>query len=220
MTYKIARSRAGAGFELAVAHHAEHMRDWRKQESLVARDIANKVSIEDAHAPFPRPRSREEIEAAVNENDEPDFEIVEDGPTPDQILQAKKYELLQKIAVAEQDAIAAASLPLGKRRAANLLESDILAADASRTAEIKPPGLTKKVLAAVGLVDMPAPEDVAAAVRTARPDEHNDHIDAQEDRRRRVDGIIRQASAMMSDVEDLTLDTIEKWQMPTFEDSK
>lgn len=95
------------------------------------------------YEPYPEPIAHPDIVAAVATTTGadgsitcmPDFEIVNDDPTPEQILAAKKAFLLQAVQQAEQDALKAVQLPLGKQRAADIRETDIRAKDNQAAAD-------------------------------------------------------------------------------------
>jgi hypothetical protein len=90
------------------------------------------------HDPYPKPVAHADIVASVATtiaNDgtttfAADFEVVNDDPTPADILASKKSSLLLQVTQAQDAAQAAALLPIGKRRAADIRENDIRANDA------------------------------------------------------------------------------------------
>ena len=198
MTVKIKLSAVrGTNFELEVAHFAQAMRDWRVHMNLVAADEKNGVSGIDRHHPYPRPIASEIVDSAIDEDGNPDYEIVDDGPKPEEILAAKKNELFRMVTIAEH-AAAAAVAPVGKRRLQNIQEANI------RSRMSSDEGLLKKV---------------AGALRgTARKisDEDAAHLQDQVDRRERLAEIELIAAQAHADIEDLTSDTIDGWQIPTF----
>src|ERR1700749_1812704 len=65
------------------------------------------------------------VRPALNDQFEPDYEIVNDDPSAEQVLRSKKNDLLGKIIALEQEAIEAAQLPLGRRRLASHKEQQI-----------------------------------------------------------------------------------------------
>ena len=85
----------------------------------VNEDAANDVPIERRHVAYPRPRAHPLVERAVDEKDEVNFEIVDDGPTAAEKLAAHKDALWNEVSIAENKAIDAV-VPLGKRRFFNL----------------------------------------------------------------------------------------------------
>lgn len=199
MTMKILKS-AIAGipdFPGAAAAHAVEMKHWRAHMQRVKDDEANGVTGIDKHMPHPRPNAHPIVESAVDENDELDFEIVDDGPTPEQILAAKKAVLLRAVGEAEQLA-KQEIVPPGKARLLDLREFDIMAGQPRV-------GMLKKVAVAVGL----------ASMETFSPEDQK-HLDEQADRRQRMAAVDRQAAQAMHDIENLTLETIDAWKMPTF----
>lgn len=183
----------------------------------VAEDEAKDVPAIDRHMPFPRPLDHELVEAAVNENDEMDFKIVDDGPTPDQVLREKKSQLLLAIARAENEALEAI-VPAGKRRLLNMRHNEIRAADAERATKIVDGrGKMAKAASAVGLISAP---DLEAEVAKVRPAEETEQLDRYAEREKKFAGIHRAAAQAAHDVEELTIDNVDDWKAPDFKESK
>lgn len=216
MTHKIMKS-AIAGvpdFAVQAASHAKEMRDWRAHMGRVASDEKAGVPREDAHHPFPAPRAHPLVEAAVNEDDEADFEIVDDGPTPDQILTSKKNTLLQAVSSAENDA-SGKVFPFAKRRLYNMKETAITTAEAAKLATIlNSTSVLASLLSKIGL--RKSTDDAVAKISKDRSPEDSTHLADQADRRSRIAAIEAAAAQMHSDIEDLTLDNIDAWKMPPF----
>lgn len=213
MTYKILKSQAFHGFEPAVAAHAFEMRNWREHMARVAEDERLDVRGIAKHVAYPQPSAHPLVAAAVNESGVVDFEIVDDGPTPEQVLAAKKADLLGSVSRAEVDAIAAV-VPAGKQRLFNLRESDIRQADMRLAASLTPKSsIVASVASAVGITK---PVDVAAEIEKQRPAADTQHLADHVERRRKIDIIQRFAAQAQFDIEDLTLDNIDAWKMPDF----
>ncbi|WP_156898433.1 hypothetical protein [Bradyrhizobium erythrophlei] len=158
-------------------------------------------------APYPRPTAHPYVEASVTEADGKfvaDFEIINDDPTDAQVLRDKKNQLLDKIAYAERMAIDAVLPPLGKRRLFNLQEADINAADAAmaQTIHEQTPESSRATL------------NVMAEVEKRRDPLSTKHLQEQAACRAKANQIMRNAAQAMSEVEDLTLDNIDHYQMP------
>lgn len=211
MTVKILRSRIAPDFEVVVAHHAAELRAWKEHMARVAADDKKNVTGIERHVAYPRPAADQLVEHAINENDVPDYQILEDGPTPAETLRLKKIELLHAVSVAESSAIEMVA-PFSKLRGYNFRESDILGADAARLEQMKP-GLLKKVAATVGLYSVP---DVSAELEKVRPTSDTQHLKDQVSRRQNIEALRRAGAKMHSDIEDLTLDNIDAWKMPDF----
>jgi hypothetical protein len=165
------------------------------------------------HDPYPRPIGHPDIVASVAETVvdgkttfAPDFEIEDDDPTSERILSEKKTNLLQQALMAEETAKAAVLLPVGKRRAANLLESDIRAAD---------PALAVELLKPIAVEDR-STFDLEGALRTHRDPSHTKHLDDQDARRKKVDAIMRTSAKTMNDIEDLTAENVDQFVIPAF----
>jgi hypothetical protein len=171
-----------------------------------------------------------------------DFEVVNDDPTPADILAAKKSSLLQQVMQAQDAAQTAALLPVGKRRAADIREGDIRANDAKVTSDfLKKQSDDRNAAfaayraayaewtAACAALDpkaelpakpappsaaTPTPEDIAAQVAASRSPADAQLLQDQEARRTKIDSIARAAALAMSDIEDLTLDNVDAYQIP------
>lgn len=121
MTHKVhlsAINRDGSGFVAAVHRHVAELQAWARQEKLAREKKAD---------PYPAPTARPDVDQAVRRGDDgtfvADFEIVDDGPTPEQTLRARKNALINEVARLEQGALDAA-WPPGSRRHHALLEQD------------------------------------------------------------------------------------------------
>lgn len=237
MTYRISKTaldRCRLGdFAARSAAHAVAMKEWRAHMGRVADDEKNGVTGIEKHMPHPRPLEHELVEAAVNENDEMDYELVDDGPTPEQILRAQKDNLLGMVSVAEREAIVAVVAP-GRQRLFNLRENDIRASDAVRLQEIAArksqrwnewsDGQGKKsALKKIGEVlrivqPEPFPDDIDVHVETAKTRDPEDamHLEEQNTRREKMEAIARAAAQVQHDIEDLTAETIGDWKVPDF----
>lgn len=214
MTHRIPRSALSPGFEAAVAAHALEMRNWRAQEAAVAADRVAGVDPAIRHVSYLRPSAHPMVAASVNEKDAADYMIVEDGPTPAQILHAKKNELLGAVARAETDAIAAV-IPAGKRRLMNLRENDIRSADSVFAASLTPRNVVTKAAEAVGIVK---PIDIGALIDANRPAADTAFLADQAKRTAAIDAIQRAGAQMQADIEDLTSDNVDAWTMSKFPD--
>lgn len=203
MTIKILKSAISniPDFTAAAATHAVGMKEWRAHSERVKEDEKNGVVGISKHWPLRRPHAHPVVEAAVNEHSEVDFEIVDDGPTPEQILRAKKNELIGLIHVLEMEAVAAV-IPHGKKRLMNLKINEINKRHADRLSEHT--GFIDSISKAVGL--RKAPE---------MPAKDKKHIDEHDERYRKIEAIEARAAQATHDVEDLTLKTIDKWQPPS-----
>jgi hypothetical protein len=200
------------GFSVAAAAHASEMKSWRAHTARVAEDKKNDVPIERRHVAYPRPRAHPLVESAVDENDEVNFEIVDDGPTAEEKLASRKAELFYAVTVAENKAIDAV-IPLAKRRLFNLREAAILEADRAKSASLwaSNGGLVKKITGAA----MTAAQ-IAARVESERPADDTTFLRAQRERMDRVAAIQLIAAQAHHDIEDLTAETIGSWKLPTF----
>lgn len=210
MTYRVAKSQMFDGFEARVAAHAFEMKHWRGHMAQVAEDQKNDVEPMKRHVAHPRPASHPLVEACVNENDLADYEIVDDGPSAEQILDDQKEHLIGQISIAERDAIVAV-VPAGKQRLFDIRELDIRQADSKIISELQKPGFVAAALAAVGIAKM---IDFSIELPKRRPAEDTRFLGEQTARRERIVAIQRKAAQAHHDIEDLTADTIGAWVMP------
>jgi hypothetical protein len=192
--------------------HAVEMKTWRAHMARVKEDAANDVPIERRHVAYPRPRAHSWVERAVDEKDEINFEIVDDGPTAEEKLAVRKAELLSEVSIAENKAIDAV-IPLAKRRFFNLRESAIQEADQAKMTALAASGsgLLKKITGNALTADQ-----IATKIEAERPAEDTALLQAQKERRARIEAIQLAAAKAHHDIEDLTAETVGSWKLPTF----
>jgi hypothetical protein len=239
--------------------HARH----KGQAALYLKDNAAwKAERLARHDPYPKPIGHSDIIASVATKVAEDganafvadFEVMNDDPTPEDILTAKKSSLLEQVLGAEDAAKAAVLLPVGKRRAADVRENDIRVSDAEiASAFLKKRSEDQKAaiaavnathaaavtkwtaeVAATRAIDPkadlpsppsppapPAPEDVGSLVaehiESSRSPEDTKHLREQESRRGKINDIMHAAAQAMSDIEDLTVDNVDAYQIPNFD---
>jgi hypothetical protein len=199
-------------FAAAAASHAFEMKSWRAHMASVNEDVANEVPIERRHVAYPRPRAHPLVERAVDENDEVNFEVVDDGPTAEERLVAGKAALSSEVSIAENKAIDAI-VPAGKRRFLSLRESAIRQADQAKTIALHASnaGLFKKLTGGAM-----TPDQIAARIEAERSAEDTALLEAQKDRHARIEAVQIVAARARHDIEDLTAETIGGWKLPTF----
>jgi hypothetical protein len=228
------------------------------------------------HDPIKRPQPNGHIESCVRKDGElfvADYEIINDDPTPDQVLQAKKAALIQAVTNMELQQIESIAPPVGKRRMINFRLGDIAADDENRMRAISKQiadindGLNKLAQTIGALMtkhnkfvidqrvlkeqpDAPvvlepftdqdqidldeakrkieeghakvrelsehiaSPDDFHAA---NRPAEDHAFLLEQKQRKERAEAVMRKAAQAHSDIEDLTIDTVDAFEIPTFE---
>ena len=237
MTYKVLKSAITsaqiADFGAEVKEHIEQLEAWethhalvRTQPPLAARPVWGDFAGHDdpAHAfmvenekwenaklthrdTYPRPLTHPLIDAAVRQDGDQfiaDHEIVDDDPTGEQVLREKKFALLQKVYIDEEAAKEQVQPPLGKRRLFNLMENDIRNADTLLTAKIidETPEAERMSL------------DIVKELTKRRDPKDTKHLEDQGACRANVDAITRSGAQIMHDIEDLTLDDIDSYQIP------
>jgi len=215
MTAKIKKSvlESNAAFDLLVAEHAGALRHWRDHHAALQKqqaDIAagKVIAPVDRFQPFNRPRASDQIEAAINENFEVDYEVIDDSAD---MLESRKRELIARILKLEGEALASI-IPPGKQRFMILRETKIQESDAARGAALaqgSKPGFFKRMFGE-GEVD------IQTAIVESRPAEDAKFLGEMQEARRRAREIEFMAAEAMSDVEDLTTETIGQWKEPDF----
>jgi len=186
-------------FEVRVANHASMTRQWKEHQSKVEADERNGVTGPAKHVAFKAPRALPIVESAVDADGNANYRIIDDGPTAAEKLEAKKQELEHRLRLTEETAIEA----IAPRRQSHVLairENDIANAHAARCELVQSKGFMKFLTG-----EQPQmPADDAA------------FLDAQEARRQRVDAIRRVFAQALADIDALTVQTIDAWQLPTF----
>jgi hypothetical protein len=169
--------------------------------------------------PYPLPNAFPDVELSMVWDDKQkkfvgDFEIVDDDPTPDEILRGQKDALLIAITKAEHEAKSKVQLPLGKQRLANLREGAIRAADKERLSARKGPSLPMPIPTPMPVMSAGSAQEYID--RTRHPDDTK-HLADQQSRREKVAAIELAAAQAMSAVEDLTADNIGSFEIPSFD---
>ena len=218
MTAKIPKSQVTPQLELDIANFAQAMRDWRSHMARVEEDKKNGVEGIEKHEPYQRPIASDLVDAAVDEDGKPDYVIVDDGPTAEQILNSKKAALFGEVLRAEA-AAAELVVPTAKRRLFNLQESAIYAADEKIAADLKKKkkGRIAKVWDAALGKDVDAIAVEAADLRAQRPAKDNAHLDAQAERREKINKLAMISAQAIADIQDLTADNVDDWKLPNFD---
>lgn len=202
-------------FPAQAAKHAVEMKEWRAHMARVKADEANPdIAAIDRHWPVRQPDPHPVIAAAVNEKDEMDYELVDDGPTPDQVLRAKKNKLIDLVGAAEHAAVDAI-LPRGRVRLYGMREDKIRKRDNALMVDLAGPAtVAKTIKSVVGLG--PKMKDLEAEAARQRPADDTLHLEQQQQRREAIEKIRERGAIAHSAIEDLTLETIDDYQLPDF----
>lgn len=216
MTAQIPKSKIWPEFELDVAVFAQAMRDWRGHMGRVGDDERNGVRGAEKHVAYPRPIAHVLVDEAVDENGNPDYEIVDDGPTAEQIVAFKKGQLFNAVIEAER-AASEIIVPFAKRRLFNLREASIRNEDGRRALDLskKKGRLSKMWDAALGK-EVEVSGVNPADIRELRSDDENEFLDAQDERRARLAALELESAQALADIQDLTADDIDSWKIPDF----
>jgi len=207
--HEVLKSRAAPNFDAAVKTYANELADWRTHMARVEQDKKNNVPKDKAYAPFPAPTADPEVMASIDAGGAINYKIINDDPSDDHVLAAKKAVLLQRVAQAA-DAVIAAISPAAKRPLANIRENEILQADATRMKVIM--DSQKGILPAIG-IGSKTPAEMQAEVAKARPVTDTNFLQDQAEQRQKTDAISRAAAQAMSDIEDLTLQNVDAYVM-------
>jgi hypothetical protein len=237
MTAKVLKSQIRTlggedNFAEAVGKHVSDMNDWRLHMVSVGREPTKYVG-------YPPPQASPLINSAVKEVDdgngmqhwEPDYEIVNDDPPPELMLQRKKNDLFN--VVSQMEAVAAAAvLPAGKRRLFNIRHSDIVSADTIRKKFILTDNerLRLKALNEIPEAKRADPveyanvsqkfdiseDDLKDRVEKQRPVDDTAFLQEHEDRMKQYDEIARFGAALHAEIEDLTVENIDTWKPRAF----
>jgi hypothetical protein len=213
MTYKISLEALGQigpdGFAAMVASHIAALQEYDAHMVLVRRDaeLAD-LPDEEHHTAFPPPHAPVEVESAIKRTPKPDgtttfepnYEIVPPS------IEQRKERLFAQVSAAEQDAIRTV-VPAGKIRAFQFREQDIRKADQARImAEYA-------ARAAAGDKTQVDSDKFQNEHRPAADTRFMEEQAAREDQRNEIQ---RWAANLHSDIEDLTADTIDAWEMKPF----
>ena len=193
-----------------------HIKDSDKRGQAFWEDTASwdRQKLE-RHEPYPPPAAHPDVMASVSSSVDaagnitfiPDFVIINDDPSPDEIMALKKRALIDAIIQAEMIARAKIELPIGKQRAASIREIDLRNADLD---------LQKKIIIGKNADDI-LKINMELELRKLRNPVDQKFLDDQQDRSSKIDAIVRAGAKAMSDVEDLTIDNVDTFVVPSFD---
>jgi hypothetical protein len=199
MTYQISIEALGnltpEGFAAAVQQRIETLREYDEHDAVVRAHAADAdMPAAERWVTLAVPQAPAEVDAAIRrtprEDDTTeftaDYEIV--GPP----FETKKSRLFQRVSEAEGVAINGV-VPPGKVRAFQFREIDIRKADQVRR-----------------------DSEVASVTKSSRPAADQHFLDEQASREDCRNEIMRHAAQLHSDIEDLTPETIDAWEMTPF----
>lgn len=198
-------------FDIEVAAFAKEQRDWLEREVKVKEEEGKDIAPIDRHHRYPAPSAHPLIVSAVNlETGLPDYEFLDDLPTPTELLDQKKKKLVDDLAQAELAAIAAVMSP-AKRRLADMKLSDISRADSDRHKKVhlKYVGLLQKLK--LKDIDHKAMADEVAGMRS---DDDNKFLADMTEKRNVIEAINRKVIEAHAAIEDLTAETVDAYQLP------
>lgn len=124
-------------FDVTVAAYANDARTWRAHMERVEADIKNPPRSPGLqHMAYPRPVAHPLVMAAINEAGDADYKVVDDDPTPEQVLRRKKDDLISEISRTETEALSYLVAP-GRARFYNMRAADIIADDQRRASKLR-----------------------------------------------------------------------------------
>lgn len=176
-------------FGRLVSAFATEMNTWRDHMRMVMGTEYLEPGHAERHEPYPAPSAPPVIVSAVTDAGDKfvsDYEIVDDGPTPEEVLRNKKNALVVKVSEMELAAVNEI-IPIGKRRLHAMNLEDAM----SRKS---------KAEASDGTVD---PEDQKI-------------VDYGLSVSTRMKATERHAAELHSKIEDLTEADVDSWQPPEF----
>lgn len=212
---KVLKSRIGPSYQVDVSTYAAELAEWKAHMAKVAADKAAGVPKEKANAPYPQPSAPPLVAGAVDETGKPNFQIVDDSPSPDDVLSAKKTALITAVRIAENAAIRRL-IPEGKVRTYGARQNSIIAADADREAAAlaaQPVSTLAKMGEVVGIDAKKDHARAHADAMAARPAPDVKFMQDQESRSTKMKAIEAAVIQMESDIEDLTAANVDKWKM-------
>lgn len=186
----------GTNFEVEVARFVALKKEWCEHQAKVEADERNGVTGIAKHVACKPPVAHPLIESAIDADGNASYEIVDDGPSPEQKLEFRKSELEQQLQAAETAAIEAI-IPRRQIPLLNLREKDIHAAHQDR---LQDRGVIKNIMSS-------APE---------MPADDKAFVEQQQAQRDKVLAIRRMAAQALADIDDLTADTVDAWKLPDF----
>ena len=210
---KVLKSQIGPSYQADVATYAAELAEWKAHMAKVAADKAAGVPKEKANAPYPEPTAPPLVAGAVDETGKPNFKIVDDGPSPDQVLATKKQALITRVRLAESDAVRRL-VPEGKVRAYGARHNGVMAADADREAAAlaaQPVSTLAKVGEVIGIDPKKDRVKAHADAIAGRPPADAKFIQDEEARVARMAAIQSAAIQMESDIEDLTSANVDAY---------
>lgn len=205
LTVKKSQLNPEVDFSALVAAHIVELQQYDTHMDMVSRQLAD---------PYPPPTAHPLIVAAIRVNEtgspkySPDFTIEDDLPTEAEVLAAQlkaKQDRLFHVVAQMENAAADAVSPRGKRRLQSILENDV------RSAEIEKLGRLRKS-AKPGTSD----DDLRATVEKSRSRPDAELLQRQDATRARLTAIDRHGAELHSQIEDLTLETIDAWKPEPF----
>ena len=211
---KIMKSQVGPSFVADVSSYVADLADWKTHMAKVEADKAAGVPKERAHAPFPAPLASPAVAAAIDENGHPNYQIIDDDPTPEQVLSEKKKNLFYAVRRAEEEAKSRV-IPPGKIRILGMHQNAIMESDQKRAAVL----LSAQPVGMLSGIGIGAKKDIAKAqadARSSRSPEDAQFMQEQAARQAKIESIESVAIQMESDIEDLTTGNIDSWKMTPF----
>lgn len=199
MPFEIKKSAIPEGFDFdaAVRAYMQQLVEWTEHDKLVKEGKAQA---------YPPPVAHHFISSAVCRNADGsfaiDYVITDDGPTAEQILRQKKNELLAAIGRLEQETIALV-IPVGKRMLRQINYNDAMNAAQNRSQD-----------AIAALTEDERAEYNPKPIEDFLTEAERKIVDDYRSVDKVVSGIQRASAFLQSEVEDLTVETIDNYNLP------
>lgn len=197
-------------FDQAIAAYQAELKDWTAHNAKVESDFLNdKVKAKDKHHPYPPPTTSDLVALAAANG----YEIIDDGPTPEQKLATRKQELLLQVYDAQKVAAEKIITP-AKMQLHDLRSLDIGNEDNRRIKTV----IAKRkrfIEAAKSFVGIPSTDPIEEAL-AMRPADDEDFMKQHAKHRDKLQAIHRTAAQALADIEDLTPQTVGSFKVPEF----
>lgn len=208
MTYKISIEALGQlspdGFARHVAERIATLKEYDAHEAIVRQHAANPdMPDEERYVSLAVPAAPVDVDSSIRRTlrDDGTTEFVADYEIVGPPFQTRKSRLFDQVSAAEREAMAAVA-PAGKIRAFQFREADIRRADQRRYSTL--------------VERLGSGPDFATYCEENRPTSDTTFLEQQAAREDQRNEIMRWAAQLHSDIEDLTPETIDTWEMKPF----
>lgn len=207
-------------FEVRVAGHAQLVREWRAHMAKVDDDEKDNVPDEKRHVAYKAPREHSMVEDAVDAEGNADYRIQDDGPTPAQLLDARKQQLFAEAVAMEHEAQTAIDGAPLKARIRAVMMSRIRAEDGARLQPLLDQLSNLSVVDKVMLKGKPLREALADPEKNVhagnRPVADQQFLDSRATAETKLAAMREHFAQVLADIDDLTVATARTYKIPEF----